>query len=452
MNPNPIETMSLRVSEFNALVKEVLEAGFPQSLWICGEIQGFDRQRHKTHVFFDLVEKDPISHDVIARIGAVIFARQKPLLQQRLRLASDPFELKDGLEVRFLCRVDFYPPHGMVRLIVEDLDPVYTVGQMALHKQRLIEELKREGVLDANKRRPWPMVPLSIGLITAYDSAAYNDFVTHLRESGYGFRILVRNTIMQGRQCPDDVVAALRFFDRREDIDVIVITRGGGSLADLHAFDNGTIARTIAVCRKPVVSGIGHDINITVTDLASHTTCKTPTALAQCLIDRIAEFCLTCDEKINCLDQELSRYFETQRRRLREAVLHLDTGTRRFLQRHDQWLARAEGRLQRTPLRVLSQHARMLQQRWRRLNSAWPRVLRNASQLLEHKRQAAVLSDPSHWLTKGFSITRDQRGRLLKTVETVSNGQALLTQLRDGTLISRVEGRTRSSSPLSEGS
>jgi len=160
----------LKVSELNSLIKEVVTYGFPSSLWICGEIQGFNRNRSKKHIFFELCEKNLDSKDIVARIGMVIFAGRKSYINEVLKNVENAFELKDDIEVKFLCKIDFYAPHGAVRLIVENIDPVYTLGRIAQQRQKLIAELKSKGTLEANKKIPLSPVPLKIGLITSGDS------------------------------------------------------------------------------------------------------------------------------------------------------------------------------------------------------------------------------------------------------------------------------------------
>src|SRR5476651_1732768 len=166
---------SLSVSELNNFIRNVLNSGFPQAVWVCGEIQGYDRGKDKKHVFFELCEKDPLTRDITARIGLVIFAQARPRIDAILKKAENAFALKDDIEVKFLCKVDFYPAHGQVRLIVESIDPIYTLGKIAQDRQRLIAELKQKGVLDRNKRLEFSRLPLHIGLITSHDSAAYHD-------------------------------------------------------------------------------------------------------------------------------------------------------------------------------------------------------------------------------------------------------------------------------------
>ena len=289
----------LRVSELNQLIKDVIHAGFPQPLWICGEIQGFDRNRSKNHIFFELIEKDPDSKNIIAKIGLVLFSGRKAHVGDILKRSENAFALKDDIEVKFACSIDFYPPHGAIRLIVESIDPTYTLGKLAQEKQKLIALLKKKGTLDKNKQLELPLVPLRVGLVTADDSAAYNDFRSELHRSGFGFRVYMRNALMQGKSAEKDICKAIAELSKGKNLDAIVITRGGGSIADLSCFDSQMIAEKVAACPLPVLSGIGHEINMSITDMAAHTYAKTPTAIAQFLVNRVQEIGrASCRERV----------------------------------------------------------------------------------------------------------------------------------------------------------
>src|SRR5476651_796660 len=213
----------LTVSELNQFIRDVLSSGFPQAVWVCGEIQGYDRGKDKKHVFFELCEKDPLTRDITARIGLVIFAQARPRIDAILKKAENAFELKYAIEVKFLCKVDFYPGHGQVRLIVEAIDPIHTLGKIAQDRQRLISLLKQKGVLDKNKQLRLPDVILKVGLITSYDSAAYHDFISELKRSGYAFKVFMVNAIMQGKNTEVSIIKALSLLEKTDEVDVIVI-------------------------------------------------------------------------------------------------------------------------------------------------------------------------------------------------------------------------------------
>ncbi|MCA9406987.1 MAG: exodeoxyribonuclease VII large subunit, partial [Candidatus Omnitrophica bacterium] len=349
------------ISELNGFIKDVINAGFPQGVWVCGEIQNYNRNRMKRHIFFELVEKEANSQDVKARVGLVIFAGTKVNIDQILQKSENAFALKDDIEVKFFCRVDFYPPHGAVRLVVESIDPTYTLGKLAQEKQKLIALLKKNGTLDLNKRTALPMVPLRIGLITSDDSAAYNDFLDELNNSGYGFKVCVRNTLMQGAKAEADICQAIKELDKLKTIDCLIVTRGGGSLADLSCFDSRKIAETIAQCSHPVLSGIGHEINISIADMAAHTYAKTPTAIAQFLVERITQYIELLQEKGRFIVENAEAIVKSQKQRLKDTAVYLQRNTNQYLKAHHEQLIRISQNLTTRPALILKAYKNNLQ-------------------------------------------------------------------------------------------
>ncbi len=484
---------SFTVSQLNEQIREVLSMGFPQTVWVCGEIQGYDRNRGKTHVFFDLCEKDPVSKGIVARVGLVIFAGRKRVLREQMNSAGEGFELKDDIEVRFLCRVDFYPPHGALRLIVEGIDPVYTLGRIAQERRRLLIKLDKEGVLQQNKRLALPDVPLNIGLVTAFDSAAYNDFLCELRASGYGFRVRHRSALMQGRGAPADVSAAIAELGRIEGIDVIVVTRGGGAIAELSCFDDESIARAIAASPVPVLSGIGHEINVTIADLAAHTYQKTPTAAARFLVERVAAFVAGLEDRGRMLGDLVRSRLTDERRRLQTTAFAFQHGTQAYLRGHERLLIGRIEAVRRLPRHRLRRHTEAVRSAVGALHAGTMSLLRHRVQVLTGYREtlgrivprvlarrrealrlkAEALSHrsagrfrslrmqcrryedivrwahPRNILRRGFSITRDDEGRVVKSVAGLEEGMGVVTEVADGFLESRVAG-TRVRAPAAE--
>jgi len=277
------------VLEINTIVKGLIREAFPETIWVCGEIQGLRPDRNKRHTYFELVQKQAEGDGIVAKVKVALFAGRKPLIQRRINETEGGFELKNDIEVKFLCEVSLHPPTGQYSLVVVDIDTVYTLGKVAQNRLKVIEDLKMRGLLEKNKLTCFPLLPLRVGLVTAYDSAAYHDFINELKNSSYSFKVLVQNCHMQGKLVEGDVVKALCFFNNlsSKKLDVIVITRGGGSTADLAYFDNKKIAESIAGSNLPIISAIGHQINTTITDMVSHTFCITPTKAAGVLVERI---------------------------------------------------------------------------------------------------------------------------------------------------------------------
>lgn len=427
-----------RVSELNQFIKDVVNAGFPQAMWICGEIQGYNRNRDKKHVFFELVEKDVDSKNIIARIGLVIFANRKSALEEILQKSENAFSLKDDIEVKFLCQIDFYPVHGAIRLIVESIDPVYTLGKLAQEKQRLIALLKKKGLLDQNKKLSLSPVPLNIGLITSHDSAAYNDFISEFQRSGYAFRVYMRNTLMQGQRAEKDVCQAIDELSCIKNLDGIVITRGGGSIADLSCFDSEKIAEKIATSRLPILSGIGHEINITITDLAAHTYVKTPTAIAHYLVHRIQSFLEMLDEKLQKVLDTASDHLGSAREMVRELAMKIQSQTQYYLKDHIENIIRITEIFKHRPFILMKDQQKNLDHQYASLKVTLKNRLAHAQIQLKSYTKIVDMLHPQKTMKRGFSITRNKSGRLIRNVTDTQKNDELLTELLDGIIKSQV--------------
>lgn len=455
------EDQYFSVSELNQFIKGVVNSAFPQTVWVCGEIQGFNRNKNKSHIFFELIEKDKESKEVKSRIGLVLFAGRKGYIQKVLTKADNVFELRDDIEVKFECKVDYYDPHGVMRLIVESIDPFYTVGKLALEKQQLIATLKKEGVLEKNKQLLLSEVPLRIGLITSDDSAAYNDFIDEIGRSGFHFEIYVRNTLMQGKKTEQDVCDGLDELGQVKNLDAIVITRGGGSLADLACFDSKLIAEKIARMPMPILTGIGHEINLSIADLAAHTYEKTPTAIAQFLIARVQVFLDRLNANEDRLKNMLMDLFAERKQYLKNLAMDLQQGTMRYLKEHQVHVIRMNEKLSDIPRRILKEKKNALVRLAGQLNQTSVRLLREEQRGLERFKdniirisENRILQDqrkiesfqkmvdfihPVNTMKRGFSVMRNSAGKSIRTIEEVKNADILTTEVVNGFIQSEVK-------------
>jgi exodeoxyribonuclease VII large subunit len=421
------------------MIRDVLTAGFPRAVWVSGELQGYDRNKGKAHAFFDLVEKDENSHELKAKAGLVIWANTRPKIEALLRKSENAFELKDDIEVKFLCRVDFYPGFGQVRLIVENIDPVHTLGKIAQDRQKLIAELTKSGVLERNKKLALSPVPLRIGLITSFDSAAYNDFMDEIAKSGYGFEVHIFKAVMQGKNCAPSVCAGLQVFNAMDGLDAVVITRGGGSIAELACFDSKDIALALAASRYPVITGIGHEINTSVTDLAAHTLAKTPTATAQFLVARVRDFVTALDEGHTHLKDAARLALEGNRTCLKDAALDLQTALARLMTARHECHARVSQRIAAAPLRSLADARSGLVRSKDLFNKTIQLRLHACATKIGHHQKLIEMASPRNVLKRGFSITRGGDGKVLRSIKGVQTGQEVCTEFLDGQIKSIVE-------------
>jgi exodeoxyribonuclease VII large subunit len=427
------------VSRLNVFIRDVVASGFPSSLWVCGEIQNLDRYKSKAHLFFDLVEKDADSKEIKAKLGVTIWSGVRPKIEALLKKAENAFELKDGIEVKFSGKVDFYPPYGTLRFVIDNIDPVYTLGKIAQDRQRLIAELEAAGVLARNKARLLGDVPLSIGLISSYDSAAYNDFMHELGQSGFAFRVSFFNAVMQGKNCAPSVCEGLKVMEGLEDLDVVVITRGGGSIAELSAFDSRSIALAIAGSRYPVVTGIGHEINTSIADLAAHTFAKTPTAVAQFLALRVRSALERLDAACARLMSAGVQSVADNRSRLKDNALRFQEQTRRWLQSRKDHHVRLLEQLNKAPLKACGEARRDIVADAQLLQRNISLRLKAASSKTEALSQLIAMASPARILRRGFSVTRLASGKLVRARADAHHGDEIITELPDGTLTSTVQ-------------
>ncbi len=427
----------LTISQLNRFIRDVLISGFPQPIWVCGEIQGLKEKNR--HLYFTVVEKDPQGGSIVAKIDVKIWANNRLRIDAILDKAQNPFQLKDDIEVKLLCKVDFYPPFGQISLIAESIDPIHTLGKLAQDRLKLIALLKQQGTLDRNKMVGMPPLPLRIGLITSHDSAAYHDFMDELKKSGYAFQVWAANAIMQGKNSEKSVAGLLKTLNSFKDIDVIVITRGGGSIAELSCFDSRLIAEAVAASRLPVLSGIGHEINTTVTDLAAHTFAKTPTAAAQFLISRVRQALEHLDEKGKLLARLALDGVITDRRKVQAWALALHSGTRKVFKDQHQHMARIKESLRGMPLGLIKASRLGVGGRTEGLKKTIHLRLQNSRTKIKSYQKLVEMADPKNTLRRGFSITRDGRGKALRSASALKLAQEITTELADGVFSAEVK-------------
>ena len=285
----------LRVSELNERAREALSSCLGPDVWVVGEIHGLKVHAKSGHIYFDLVEKAAtVMEQYIAKVSCAFFRGSYAAWQRSLTMIGlKGFELASGIEIKLKARVDLFVKEGRYQLIVIEIDPSYTFGAIARKRAQTIETLRAEGLMERNKALKLPAIPLDIGLITSKGSAAFQDFTSIILKSGYAFRITLFDAHMQGESTVREVTKGIKTLEKDPGVDTIVIIRGGGAKTDLFVFDDITICRAIAASPKPVITGIGHEIDLSVADMAAHRYFVTPTDTARffvSLIDAIWDF------------------------------------------------------------------------------------------------------------------------------------------------------------------
>ncbi|HEY6322656.1 MAG TPA: exodeoxyribonuclease VII large subunit [Thermoanaerobaculia bacterium] len=466
---SPLVEPTYTVSQLCGEIRDLLGEVFP-AVWVAGEFARC-KQGTRGHVYFELIEKG--EHDsIVGKLDAVIW--NADFQRVKRMLAATGQRLADGVQIRCRGNLDFYGAGGRLQLTIREVDPAFTLGQLELRRRETLAALEAAGLMARNRALALPELPLALALVTSEGSAAYHDFLSGLRESGYGFRVLFVHASVQGRDSEREVVSALRALagiaalpalpglpaSNAMRIDCAVLIRGGGSKTDLAAFDSRAIAEAIALAPFPVLTGLGHEIDRSIADLVAHTALKTPTKVAEFLVERVARL----DDAVEELRRALRREALAPLARAREALGLAERGVSLARLRlagagaHVEEHARTLARLGRSALRAAVRRSddlrsrlavaaprgagRAEQERRRRAERVWGAArghLRAARATLQGMERLAAQLDPQRTLERGFSITRDAGGRLLRHPAEVTDGALLISRLAGGLLRSRVQ-------------
>ena len=405
------------VAELGQAVHDALSGAFPAEVWVRGEIRDLKRTA-SGHVYFDLVDPGELGRAVTARVAVALFNNDRQVVNRILRRSGGAVRMTDGVEVRLRGRVDFHPPTGQLKLVMSLIDPAYTLGRLAADRDQLLRQLAAEDLLERNRRLPLCPAPLRVALVTSAGSAAAHDFLDELNRSGLGFQVVAVDTRVQGHGAQEAVVAALAFACGR-GVDVVAIVRGGGARTELATFDGEVIARAIANAGVPVWTGIGHEIDTAVADQVAHRAYKTPTACAAALVEEVGAYLAGAEQRW-------------------AAIAALASGALGRARADVDGIARRLGRDAEGALRLA---AARLDDADRRTRREADLVLRHAEQRLTARAALRDAFDPARALARGWSITRDGQGRLVRDAAGVPEGEQLVTSLARGELRSTVTGR-----------
>ena len=452
----PTYSVSALCAEIQAFVAEAFN-----SVWVVGEVQRV-RLSSRGHLYLELIEKGR-GDQIVGRLEAVIW--RGDYQRVRLQLERSGQQLRDGLEIRCRGNLDFWAPGGRLQLVVREVDPIFTLGLLEQRRRETLEALRRAGLLERNKALELPVVPLTVGLVTSQGSAAYHDFLSSLAQSGYGFQVLFVHTSVQGASAEAEIVRALEWLRRAAagtpggSLDCVAIVRGGGARTDLAAFDSRAVAEALARAPFPVLTGLGHETDQSIADQVAHSAFKTPTMVAEFLVEQVAEADLTVSQLQRRILREAREPLLRGRHRVEKAERGLRVAAGRLTAASGrlEQLARLLGRLSQHRL----QHARGYQEGLRRrLVVAVPRLLarrrqrprevaeRITAQARAHLSRAQATVEglarltaqlaPERTLERGFSLTYSAAGQLLRRADQAAPGDRIRTRLAAGELQSVV--------------
>ena len=437
--PGESSDSALSVAGFYERLKGALRAGFPDEVWVTGEIRKVTVS--KGHRYIELADHNAAEAGRLdgrtsgATLEVACWSRDWPPVAARLEEVG--VELAAGLVVRLRGRVSVWEAGARIRFSLTELDIEALVGGIAAARRRLIAALEQEGLLEANKRLPLPLVPLRIGLVTSASSEAYRDFTGQLQRSGFGFRVTLESSLVQGPEAPLQMARALERLESVE-LDLVVLVRGGGAKGDLAAFDHEAVARAIVTSRHPVWTGIGHTGDRSVADEVAQRALVTPTACAEAVVDAVAAFLERLEAAKRRLSQSASRALDLAGHEAASRRSDLVRASRHELASAEAWLSSARVRAERGAALAVAACASSLSRRSYRLSSLASAKLSEADQVLAKRRAELRGLDPKRQLERGWSLTRTSGGRILRSVAEVARGDEIVTVLADGALASEV--------------
>ncbi|HWB53250.1 MAG TPA: exodeoxyribonuclease VII large subunit [Tepidisphaeraceae bacterium] len=441
----PPDREPVSVSELTRQIDRAIKSTLPPVVLVRGEISNYKHHAVSGNVYFTLKDAD-------ACIDCVMFKSER---------ASLKFEPRDGMELIATGRVAIYAQRGRYQLYVSQLQPL-GIGSLELAFKQLHAKLLAEGLFDADRKRPIPKYPIRIALLTSTETAALQDMLKVLRRFEF-LKLCIYHVPVQGDGAAEKIAAGIESLNRRRDVEVILLARGGGSLEDLWEFNEECVARAIVASRIPVVTGIGHEIDVSIADLVADYHAHTPTEAAQVVTAHWRQAGQFLDSSAVRLAQTLRRLVETSRHRLNSIERHeifrrpmdrintlrqlLDDQQRELVLQLQGMLARNREKLDRLAMRLADRHPRhRLQLENQRLESAKSRLAASMRYEFDRRRQkiealgghlSAIA--PEQVLRRGYSITRIKKtGKIIRAADNVRAGDRLMTQLSDGEIESTV--------------
>ena len=434
---------SLSLLELNSLVRQVIEETLSQEYWVEAELS--ECRESRGHCYMELIEKDETSATPIARASAKCWRTQWAMLQPYFERTTGQ-TLHAGLKVRLKVYAQFHEAFGF-SWIVTDIDPTFTLGDMARKRQEIIRKLKEEGIFDLQKELTLPLFCQRIAVISSETAAGYGDFVNQLihNDSGLKFSIQLFPAIMQGEQVEQSIIDALNMIyeanepnKSHESFDCVVIIRGGGATADMSGFDTLALAENVANFPLPIITGIGHDRDESILDMVSYQRVKTPTAAAAFLVSHLEEVLNTIDDA----QDRIAHYAQNKITILNSQLSTLNTQLRSIF---SVVKTRQEARLDALYSR-LAHHAQQklstLNTQLSTIESRLPLLLDSSLKTKKHQlellEEKVKTLDPSLLLRRGYSITLKD-GKAVRDAATLHPGDEIKTRFANGSVHSIVK-------------
>ena len=454
----------LTLAQLNQQIKESIQNSFPETYWVIAEISEFKINRNG-HAYLELIEKENDSDKIKAKSRATIWSYTLRMLKPYFETTTNR-TLSAGLKILVNVSIEFHELYGF-SLNVKDIDPAYTLGDIERRRREIIEQLENDGILNLNKEIKLPLVIQKIAIISSDTAAGYEDFMNQLKGNAYGFKFYTHlfQAIMQGEQSESTIIAALEQIYEYEDFfDVVVIIRGGGAKADLMSFDKYDLAANIAQFPLPVISGIGHEKDISIVDMVSNTSVKTPTAAAEFILSHNADFEINIDqmfeqissivlnkikeeqERVDLIARNFIPYVQnrlyTEKTKLSIYTEHLKNNSKQFILSKQNHFVQYSNKLLASTHFYIQLKQKMLERQLEKLSYRSQNQIKRNIRKLNYYEKSVMHLNPLNVLKKGYSITR-LNGKAITDTSKIEAGNEIETVLYKGKIISKVEKKEK---------
>ncbi len=447
------------LSDVAMSIHKVIERTYTRPYYIKAEILKLNYYPYSGHCYPELVERE--GNTIKTEMRAVIWsANFKDINRRFIQITGEP--LKENIRILCLATVQFSPKHGLA-LHIEDVEPTYTLGEMVRNRQEVIDRLKKEQIFELNRRLPMPLVPKRVAVISVETSKGYSDFIQTLQhnEPGYKFQTELFPSILQGDKAITGITGQLdRIAQRQDEFDVVVIVRGGGGDVGMSCYDDYGLTQKVATFPLPVLTGIGHSTNLTVTDMVAHANFITPTDVAFSLIEDFRRF----EEQINDCMARIAQQAQTRIAEVKQALVRTETALQyklpKVIDNHRNNLSETyktlvfkskettmhQGFLLKSLMQEIGNemqlHLHRNQQQLERFQETLPKgalaILRKRTLECDNLSEKLHLLSPENVLKRGYSITLKD-GKAVTKATDLQSGDRLVTKLYDGEIASTVD-------------
>jgi exodeoxyribonuclease VII large subunit len=454
----------LSLTELQFIIRDALYMSLPDLYWVIAEISELN-ENQTGHCYLELIEKQADDKNIKSRARGIIWSSRYRFLKSFFENITGE-SLRTGLKVLIKVKVEYHEIYGL-SLIISDIDPAFTIGEMAVRKQLIIKQLEQEGVFGMNKELDFPLFPRRIAVISSKNAAGYTDFINHLRHNSYGyiFYTALVESAMQGAETEHGIIGSLNKIAENDKLfDLVVIIRGGGSQTDLSWFDNYNIAYHITQFPLPVITGIGHEKDLSVTDMVAYTALKTPTAVADYIIDSVAQVenhLVEMSMEIKNLSQLIVEKNKTRieyskmrllplskimisdiKEKLSGKIIEIINIGKKYVYKAGMLTATQRSQLLSAVKSYSVIKKSYIEDVSHKLNTLTLSDINNKNKILSSLANTLNILKPENVLQRGFTIT-SLNGKILKRSDQVTEEDIIDTQFSDGKVKSKVVNVTK---------